>query len=82
MVRRMERAHFVERRADPDDERLTRVFLAEKGWSVRADVERVWQTLESETFDSVEGADRERLHGLLMRMRENLIGVTEGGHTA
>lgn len=82
MVRRMERAHFVERRTDPDDERLSRVFLTDEGRSIRAELERVWQMLEGETFDTIGDADRERLHVLLMRVRENPIGVTEGGRGA
>lgn len=78
MVRRMAAAGFVERRADPLDERVSRVFLTDRGRSVRSRVEAVWRALEEETFAGMSDFERERLKALLMRARENLIGVSAG----
>jgi DNA-binding MarR family transcriptional regulator len=70
-------AGFVERRADPSDDRVSRVFLTERGRAIRSKVEQVWHTLERETFAGVGDLDLERLSALLMQMRENLVGVTD-----
>ena len=48
MIQRMAKAGFVERRQDPEDQRVSRVYLSKAGRAIRADVQRVWRTLEHE----------------------------------
>ena len=41
MIQRMERSGFVERRSDPEDERLSRVYLTERGRALQKPVQGV-----------------------------------------
>jgi DNA-binding MarR family transcriptional regulator len=77
MVKRMEKAGFVERKSDPDDQRVSRVYLTDAGRAVEAEVKRVWRTLESETFDGFTMEERVLLRRFFLQVRENLIQVTE-----
>ena len=74
MIQRMERAGFVQRRPDPDDERVSRVFLTEAGRSVREDVHEIWRTLEKETLVGFTPEEHPVLRCFLLRIRDNLAG--------
>ncbi|NLE99713.1 MAG: MarR family transcriptional regulator [Anaerolineales bacterium] len=78
MIQRMEKAGFVERMQDANDERVSRVILTDAGRAVQADVLRVWQTVEQETFSGLNADELETLRNLLERVRQNLLYVTEG----
>lgn len=73
MVQRMERAGFVERRADPADERLSRVYLTEAGRAIRERLEGVRGTMAAEVFHGFTPAERDTLAGLLGRIEDNLL---------
>ncbi len=73
MVQRMEKAGFVERRPDPADQRVSRVYLTAAGYDVKAQVQGVWRRLEDETFAGIPQQEREVLRGFLLQMRENLL---------
>jgi DNA-binding MarR family transcriptional regulator len=77
MVKRMEKAGFVERKSDPDDHRVSRVYLTDAGRDVQTQVEQVWHTLESETFAEFTIAEHALLRRFFLQMRENLLQVTE-----
>jgi DNA-binding MarR family transcriptional regulator len=76
MLKRMEKAGFVERRHDAEDQRVSRVYLTEAGRSIRDDVQRVWHTLEEETFAELNLEERLLLRRLFLQMRENLVRAT------
>jgi len=46
MIQRMERAGFIERRADSADERVSRVYLTEAGRAIQTQVKQAWRRLE------------------------------------
>lgn len=71
-LKRMERAGFVERRSDPEDQRVSRVYLTEAGRSIRGAVERVWSQLEEQTLDGFSVEEHDMLDRLLQRVRDNL----------
>jgi DNA-binding MarR family transcriptional regulator len=77
MVQRMEKAGFVKRKSDPDDQRVSRVYLTDAGRAVEAEVKQVWRTLESETFEGFTMEERVLLRRFFLQVRENLIRVTE-----
>src|SRR5438876_9984265 len=52
MVIRMERAGFVERRTDAEDERVSRVYLTERGRSLQPVAEQGWMALEQQILAS------------------------------
>lgn len=72
MVRRLAAAGLVERRPDPDDARLTRVYLTERGRSLRDAVAAAWQQLERRTTGSLDAQERRQLCALLERVRASL----------
>jgi MarR family transcriptional regulator, organic hydroperoxide resistance regulator len=78
MLQRMEKAGFVERRPDPDDQRVSRVYLTEPGRSVRAGVQQVWRQLEEEAFAGFTLPERVLLRRFFLDIRENLHRVTAG----
>lgn len=72
MVQRMERAGFVRRASDPQDERVTRVFLTPEGQAIRAEVEGIFETMDREAFAGLSAEERAVLWDLLGRVRDNL----------
>ncbi|MCL5736746.1 MAG: MarR family transcriptional regulator [Actinobacteria bacterium] len=88
MVQALEKGGLVSRRADEQDQRVTRVFLTEQGRVREAELRAVWADYLNETIGSLSEDDRlqlERLIGLLSaRVSEMLdqFGGTAGGATA
>jgi DNA-binding MarR family transcriptional regulator len=76
MLQRMEKAGFVERRPDPEDQRVSRVYLTEAGQAVRAGVQQVWRQLEEEAFAGFSLEEQALLRCFFLRIRENLKQVT------
>jgi DNA-binding MarR family transcriptional regulator len=70
----MERSGFLERRSDPDDQRVSRVYLTDAGRDIRAAVERIWTELEQVTFEGFSDEERETLETYLERIHRNLEG--------
>jgi DNA-binding MarR family transcriptional regulator len=77
MIQRMEKTGFVARRDDPADQRVSRVYLTDVGWAIRAQVKQVWRTLEEETFDGFTLEERVLLRRFFLHVRENLLRVAE-----
>lgn len=78
MLQRMERAGFVERRQDPDDQRVSRVYLTAAGQAVREDVQQVWRRLEEEAFASFSEEESLLLRRFFLRIRDNLTQAAAG----
>lgn len=72
MAQRMEQAGFIERIPDADDQRISRVYLTEKGRAVREHVDEVFRTLEDEMLAGFSQEEREQLLHLLQRVDDNL----------
>jgi MarR family transcriptional regulator, organic hydroperoxide resistance regulator len=72
MLQRMEDSGFVHREPDPDDQRVSRVYLTDYGRVVRQRVADMWQTLENESFAGLTPDEQETFRQLLLRMRDNL----------
>jgi DNA-binding MarR family transcriptional regulator len=72
MVQRMEKAGFVERRSDPRDERLSRVYLTPAGWTVKSAVEDVWAALERQLVIGLTEPEVALLRSLLTRVCRNI----------
>jgi DNA-binding MarR family transcriptional regulator len=78
MLQRMEKAGFVVRRHDPDDQRVSRVYLTEAGRAVRDDVQQVWRRLEEEAFAGFGEEETVLLRQFFLRIRANLTQVAGG----
>src|SRR2546429_2659764 len=72
MVIRMERAGFVERRTDPDDQRVSRVYLTERGRSLQPVVEQGWMALEQQILADFSLEERLLLRRFLEQIYRNL----------
>ena len=78
MVQRLERAGFVERRPDPDDERVSCVYLTDAGRSVQKDIRRTLRSMGKEITREFSAEERTLLHSFLVRIRANLQAAGEG----
>jgi MarR family transcriptional regulator, organic hydroperoxide resistance regulator len=74
MLQRMESEGLVERRPDPEDARLSRVFLTSRSRALRADVEAAWRSVEEVATAGLSHEERLLLRRLLVQMRQNLAG--------
>ncbi len=72
LVDRAERDGVVERRPDPKDRRLTRVFLTPQGQRLARKAIRRHHDLAEELVAPLERKDREALRQLLGQLREAL----------
>ena len=72
MLQRMERAGLIERRPDPEDARVSRVYLTERGRALEKPVLDVWKQLEAQTVAGLSLTEQTLLHRLLMQVLTNL----------
>ncbi len=71
-LQRMERAGLVERREDPADARVSRVYLTEQGRTVTGSVDELWADLERRTVAGLSLEERVLLRRLLLQLERNL----------
>ena len=77
-LQRMERIGLVERRPDKRDQRVSRVFLTDRGRSLRADIEENWHKLEEQMLAGFSSKERDTMREHLLRIRANLDDMTQG----
>lgn len=77
ILHRMEKAQLLERRPDPEDLRVSRVYLTEKGKKIRKDLEMVLNTIEEECFYGFTPEEKKLLRQFFIKIRDNLLKVTE-----
>jgi DNA-binding MarR family transcriptional regulator len=63
---------LVERVADPGDRRALHIHLTDAGLSIWREIDQCGQRVHDRAFGDMSKADRDRLLGLLERVRENL----------
>ena len=78
MIKRMEKAGFVERRPDSHDQRVSHVFLTGAGRAIRERVDGQWQEIEERVFSSFSDDEQAMLRALLERVREELVELHDG----
>ncbi|GER84462.1 MAG: MarR family transcriptional regulator [Thermogemmatispora sp.] len=72
MLQRLERAGLIERRTDPEDARIVRIYLTERGRALERPVLEVWQHLEARTVANLSPTEQALLRRLLMQVSANL----------
>jgi MarR family transcriptional regulator, organic hydroperoxide resistance regulator len=72
MLDRMEKTGLVTRRPDPDDSRVTRVYLTEQGRAIEHGVCDAWCGLEDRVTANLSTEERVLLRRLLLQVRDNL----------
>ena len=76
-LQRMEKAGLVERRPDPEDQRVSRVYLTKAGRAMRRDAERTWCEMEARIFADFSEEEHVVLRELLTRIQKNLLRTDE-----
>jgi len=69
---RLEKTGLVERRQDPDDARVSRVYLTPAGRVLEAKVRKVWDELEALTTEGLSDVELALLRRLLDQIFQNL----------
>jgi MarR family transcriptional regulator, organic hydroperoxide resistance regulator len=82
MLQRLERAGFVQRQTDSEDQRVSRVYLTDAGRAIQGDVVAALSRLAAETFGGFTIEERVVLRRLMIDMRENLSRVVGGDFPA
>jgi DNA-binding MarR family transcriptional regulator len=72
MLSRLEAAGLVERRPDPEDNRVSRVYLTAQSRALEQEVEAMWNKLEERTLANLSLEERLLLRRLLMQVHQNL----------
>lgn len=72
MLQRMERTELIERRPDPEDARISRVYLTKRGRALEQPVLEIWKQLEAQTIASLSPTEQALLRRLLMQVSANL----------
>ncbi len=69
---RMEKAALIERRADKQDLRVTRVFLTDAGRELTATLDRLNDEIGAECFSGFSDDERQQMAQFYDRMRDNM----------
>jgi DNA-binding MarR family transcriptional regulator len=73
VIKRLEEEHYVQRRVDPTDERVSRVYLQAQGHALIAEIHRTFGRLDRAMLDGLPEPDLQRFRDLLTRMQANLL---------
>jgi DNA-binding MarR family transcriptional regulator len=68
----METAGWIVRRPDPDDRRVSRVYLTDAGRALQDSASSLWHDLELQTFAGLTSEQVDSLWNVLLQIRENL----------
>lgn len=71
-LQRLERAGLIERRPDPRDARILRVFLTDDARALRGRVAAIWQELDDRMLKGVSEVEQAFLRRLLVQLRDNI----------
>jgi MarR family transcriptional regulator for hemolysin len=82
VIDRLQKAGFVERRADPADRRCWRLHLLPKAHAVVDDMEQISQKLFREAQRGISAADMKTMISVLARMKTNLNALDDAGESA
>jgi len=76
MLQRMERAGWIARQRDEDDQRVVRIFLTDKAKTVRRQAQAMFAEMESELCALYTDSERETLRELLLRLHRHFLEAT------
>ena len=75
VIDRLEKAGYVERRADPGDRRCWRLYLTAKAHAVVDEMEVIARGLRDDALDGIARDDFETLLRVLTQLKDNLIAL-------
>jgi MarR family transcriptional regulator, organic hydroperoxide resistance regulator len=71
-LQRLEKAGIIERKQDPEDARVSRVFLTPKGEALKEQVQKIWRDLEARTTKNLSEVEQAFMLRLLEQITKNL----------
>ncbi|MFC7678376.1 MarR family winged helix-turn-helix transcriptional regulator [Paenibacillus sp. GCM10028914] len=74
MLRRLEQDHIVYRKQDESDQRISNVYLTNKGQQLQGPVEEIWKEHELSMFRGIPSEELMLMRRILKQMEENLEG--------
>ena len=77
VIDRLEKAGFVERRADPTDRRAWRLYLTARAHAVVDDMEKISSELLRDAQKGIAAADMKAIMATLGVMKQNLIAMDD-----
>jgi DNA-binding MarR family transcriptional regulator len=77
IIDRLEDKGWVERRTDPADRRIKRIYLTDRGNRVRAAIVPIAEATVDDALSALSGADKERLMQLMLLVKATLSGLAE-----
>ncbi len=77
VIDRLEKAAYVERRADPGDRRCWRLHLTAKAYAVVNEMEVIASGLRDEALRGVKRQDFETLLRVLAQLKHNLVALDD-----
>ena len=72
MIKKLEREAFIEKHQDENDQRITRIYITEKGRKLAGYMEQVMLQMEKEAFANMNEQEIMLMRRLLLQMKENL----------
>jgi DNA-binding MarR family transcriptional regulator len=72
VIKRLEQNHYILRKPDLKDERVSRVYIQEAGIAIINQIDRSFQQLDQTMFEGFTEEDLNKFHELLMLIRNNL----------
>jgi DNA-binding MarR family transcriptional regulator len=76
MLKSLECSGTVERRRDPRDPRIMRVYLTREGVTREAEIASIWKRYQIETIGSLPEKDRRDFERLLDQFAERILVAT------
>lgn len=73
VIKRLEQMDFIQRKPDDVDERVSRVFMQEKGRVKINEVHSILKTVDQIMLKDISEEDIQTLRELLLRMQKNMI---------
>ena len=72
IIQRMEKLNYIQRCPDPNDERISRVFLQEEGKAVIQQIRHSFDEIDGIIIAGLSDEERETFKALLLRVLDNL----------
>jgi DNA-binding MarR family transcriptional regulator len=72
-LQRMEKAGLIKKAVDLEDKRISRVYITEKGNSLRVQIEKTLQIVEEECFKDFSEEEKTILKVYFLRIQDNLM---------
>ncbi len=71
LVNKLVKLGYIEKKADPDDHRVTQIHLSQKGESLKPDIMEISHSLRAKAYSGITGEERILLMDLLIKIYKN-----------